>query len=78
MYNFSRAIVIKYNMNNGRYVCPNNCGRTYKFKSGMTQHLSYECGIEPKFKCHVCSKKFAQKSRMKSHINTIYNMLPLL
>lgn len=75
MYRRSRAMVLTLESNTGRYVCPNNCGRTYKNKSGVVQHLTYECGIEPKFECHVCNKKFAQKSRKRSHMIAIHKMI---
>jgi len=58
-----------------RFFCPNKCGRSYKRKSGLTQHLNYECGIEPKFKCCVCEKKCAQKSTMKMHMIKVHKII---
>lgn len=57
-----------------RYFCPNKCGRSYKRRSGLSQHLNYECGVEPKFKCFMCDKKCAQKSTMKSHIIKVHKI----
>jgi len=57
-----------------RFFCPNKCGRSYKRKSGLTQHLNYECGIEPKFKCFLCEKKCAQKSTMKMHMIKVHKI----
>lgn len=57
-----------------RFFCPNKCGRSYKRKSGLTQHLNYECGIEPKFKCFLCEKKCAQKSTMKMHMLKVHKI----
>jgi len=58
-----------------RFFCPNNeCGRSYKRKSGLTQHLNYECGVEKKFQCMMCGQKYAQKSTMKSHMKKIHKI----
>lgn len=59
---------------NGRYECPHNCGRTYKRKSGMSQHFTYECGVEPKFKCLVCNKRFSRKLRMITHMKKLHKL----
>lgn len=58
-----------------RFFCPNKCGRSYKWKSGLTQHLNYECGIEPMFKCFLCEKKCAQKSTMKMHMKKVHKVI---
>lgn len=78
MYSRSRSMVVEWEMRTDRYICPYRCGRTYKNKSGVSKHLTYECGVEPKFKCHVCNKKFPQKSRMKKHIINVHKIFPLL
>lgn len=44
------------------------CGRFYKYKQGLVQHLRYECGIEPKFPCTLCPYKAKQRSTLKTHI----------
>ncbi|XP_024080803.1 zinc finger protein 75A-like, partial [Cimex lectularius] len=51
----------------GRFVCP-NCNKRYKWSSCLSRHLKHECGKEPKFQCEFCSKKFSQKSNLKSHV----------
>lgn len=58
-----------------RYFCPNECGRSYKLKTGLSRHVKYECGIEPKFKCAYCKKKFARKSSMTSHKIFVHNII---
>lgn len=78
MYSRSRSMVAMMEMKTGRYMCPNHCGRSYKNKGGVSQHLTYECGVEPKFKCSKCGKKFAQKSRIKSHMITVHKTLLLI
>lgn len=58
-----------------RFACPKKCGRTYKRRNGLSQHLNYECGIEPKFKCEICNKKCAQKSSMKLHMINVHKIM---
>ncbi|RZF39474.1 hypothetical protein LSTR_LSTR000995 [Laodelphax striatellus] len=37
-----------------KYACA-KCGiRTYKDKSSLLRHLTYECGVEPQFSCAYC------------------------
>ncbi|XP_065209943.1 zinc finger protein 69-like [Planococcus citri] len=43
------------------FYCPLRCGRKYKYKWNLNQHLRYECGQEKQFKCTMCSKTFAHK-----------------
>ncbi|XP_065209945.1 gastrula zinc finger protein XlCGF7.1-like [Planococcus citri] len=44
------------------FACPNACGRRYKYKKGLQQHLNYECGREKQFKCTLCPRAFHHKS----------------
>lgn len=50
-----------------QHVCPNNCGRVYKYKNGLQAHLKLECGKQPQFKCDVCSRMFSRNSTLKRH-----------
>lgn len=59
-----------------RFFCPNNCGRSYKRKNARTLHVKYECGVEPKFQCYVCLKKFARKDSLKNHLVTVHKIIP--
>lgn len=47
--------------------CPRGCGKTYKYKSSLRNHLR-ECGVEPQFTCSVCLRKFTQKGNLKAHL----------
>lgn len=52
-----------------KYKCPNaGCNREYKTKPGIYTHLKYECGVEPKFRCHHCLKSFKRKWSYQSHM----------
>ena len=50
------------------FYCPNNCGRKYKHKCNLNQHLRYECGVPKNFVCNICNKAVARKSNLKSHM----------
>lgn len=55
--------------------CPNNCGRSYtgkNAKGSLKRHLTYECGIDPQFKCNYCSKQFTLKESLKRHLISIH------
>lgn len=58
-----------------RFFCPNFCGRSYKRNSAMKQHLRFECGIEPKFECYVCLKKFSLKGSLTKHLVTVHKIV---
>jgi len=67
-----------------KIICPNKCGRSYKRMEHMKRHLAHECGIDPKYECQVCQRKFVYIFSMKKHMsqmhkglfndsNTVYN-----
>lgn len=62
-------------MKTGRYHCPNQCGRHYKQKSGLKQHLKNECGVLPRFVCSICLKSCSYKNVLKLHMATVHNLL---
>lgn len=58
--------------------CPNNCGRSYKGterKSNLKKHLIYACGVNPRFECSICCKKFVYKHTLKVHLYSIHKQL---
>jgi len=57
-----------------RFSCPNECGRSYKNKSSVNQHLKFECGVQPQFECYICNKRFAYNKTMKKHIIFVHNI----
>lgn len=59
-----------------KFVCPNNCGRSYKRNCTVRRHLKFECGIEPKFECFICYKKFSYQVAVKKHLISVHKKLP--
>lgn len=51
----------------GFYQCL-QCRRTYRLKASLQRHLTYECGQEPKFRCHLCEYACHLRSNLKPHI----------
>lgn len=56
--------------------CPRGCGKTYKYKSSVRNHLR-ECGVEPQFICRVCKRRFTQKGNLKAHLIKIHSHINL-
>lgn len=57
--------------------CPKNCGRSYTGthrKKVLRRHLVYECGVERKFMCNICFRRFSQKYYLSSHMGTVHRM----
>lgn len=52
--------------------CPRGCGKTYKYKSSVRNHLR-ECGVEPQFTCRICKRRFTQKGNLKAHLLKIHS-----
>jgi hypothetical protein len=61
-----------------RIVCPKLCGRSYKRMEHLKRHISYECGVEPKYKCHVCHRKFVYNFSMKKHMGLVHKDLTVV
>ncbi|KAE8747861.1 hypothetical protein FOCC_FOCC005473 [Frankliniella occidentalis] len=51
----------------GSYPCE-RCGKEYGYRKNMLQHLRYECGMEPQFRCPQCVRRFRRNSHLRSHI----------
>ena len=44
------------------------CSRSYQYKRSLINHLRFECGVEPKFKCNNCSYRCKIKGNLTKHI----------
>jgi len=51
-----------------RWVCLNNCGRTYLNKKSLIRHLRYECGVKRQFQCFMCFHQFKLQCHLKKHL----------
>lgn len=54
-------------------LCPNQCGRSYKGKSRkshLKRHLIHECGVPKKFRCDLCSRRFAYNVSLEKHLQS--------
>lgn len=67
--------------NTPRIFCPNNCGRSYlgcHRKQTLKRHLKFECGMEPRFQCSICNKRFTYKSNLIQHKALVHGLLEWL
>lgn len=58
--------------------CPNGCGHSYKGterKHNLKKHLIYACGVNPKFECLICFRKFVRKHTLKHHLLALHNQI---
>lgn len=49
------------------FPCP-KCGKIYQYKNSRKNHIMYECGKEPNFKCPYCVYKCKQAGNLRRHI----------
>ena len=49
-----------------------DCGKTYGSVHNLKRHQRFACGVDPKFACPVCGKRFAYKFNMKQHYLMIH------
>lgn len=53
------------------FACP-VCGRIYKLRSSLRNHVKWECGKEPQFQCPYCDYKAKQKMHMLRHMERMH------
>ena len=51
----------------GSFKCV-DCNKMYSSKGALRRHKRYECGVEPRFKCDLCSRRFTHNFNLKSHL----------
>jgi len=59
------------------FVCPKECGKRFREKWGLKQHLLY-CGMPPQFQCPMCSSCFKRVDGLKRHANKIHGIPSLI
>nr|CAH7762019.1 unnamed protein product [Callosobruchus chinensis] len=60
-----------------KLTCP-RCQKSYSHKSSLYNHVAFECGKEPNFKCTFCIYKAKRKHCLKDHLYRIHNVDPKL
>lgn len=55
-----------------RIFCPKGCGRNYKRLEHLKRHIGYECGVEPKYQCEICERRFVYNFSMKKHMSLVH------
>lgn len=76
LLSFSESIIKIFSqslVNQPSYPCQ-SCGRTYKYKTGLSQHQRYECGKQAQFQCHLCPYKAKRKGSLRSHVLLRHNL----
>lgn len=48
------------------------CGRRYRWKGSLSQHLKHECGKEPQLQCPYCTYRGRHRSHLKRHITFVH------
>lgn len=48
------------------------CSRMYKYRENLCRHKRLECGIEPKYHCHLCTYKAKQKCTLEKHLRRLH------
>ena len=44
------------------------CGKTYNWNYNLNRHKRFECGIENKYQCSMCQKRFPYKQNVAIHL----------
>uniref|UniRef100_A0A2S2NGF4 Longitudinals lacking protein, isoforms A/B/D/L n=1 Tax=Schizaphis graminum TaxID=13262 RepID=A0A2S2NGF4_SCHGA len=57
------------------YICPQNCGKTYKYYSSLYKHLKYECNKTPQLKCLFCDKMVKRPDNLKNHMLIVHKYI---
>ncbi len=73
-YVFSKTYGKIY-LRNKAYVCPKNCGKSYRHTSTLYVHLKHECGQQKHFVCEYCSKTFAVRKKWTMHMGMVHKQI---
>jgi len=63
----SKAQLIEASKPKQVYKCE-KCGKCYNWNYNLNRHMRFECGIENKFECAICKKRFPYKQNAAIHL----------
>ena len=53
--------------------CPRNCGKYIKKDAKqIRRHLNFDCNLNRKFRCAICSRPFKRKYHLQRHYATLH------
>ncbi|XP_046396286.1 zinc finger protein 787-like [Ischnura elegans] len=58
----------------GLAVCT-DCGRGYSCRSTLVRHRRYECGVQPRFRCPICSRRFTHNFNLAAHMWVVHQKM---
>ena len=53
------------------FPCP-NCSSGFTYEKGLVQHVKYECGQKPRFKCPYCEYLSKWMNNVYKHVRTMH------
>jgi len=56
------------------YKCE-KCGKCYNWNYNLNRHMRFECGIENKFECAICKKRFPYKQNAAIHLKRKHKVM---
>lgn len=54
-----------------KFPCP-NCPSGFSYERGLVQHLKYECGQKPRYKCPYCKHRSKWLNNVYKHIRSLH------
>lgn len=51
------------------------CGRAYRYKQNLKNHILYECNQPPTFFCDICYRGFKRKHHLQRHKIGVHKIL---
>ena len=72
--NTSFADLLEANQENG-FLCPNRCGRRYKYLKNVYWHYQHECGKDRSLLCDICKKSFTREASLNLHRTFVHKIV---
>lgn len=55
----------------GSFPCE-SCGKIYKWRRTLQNHIKVECGKDPQFQCPYCPLRSKRKGNLTAHIKAVH------